>query len=319
MNRLVQPSEIADFIDEPLLTECLKAFDEGRGGVDATLNLSTDFDAEVKAATSDQPRVGEYRSDRGPLGMVGGRTVRRPDGTIEVYINLRALPEVENPESVIAMFRHEGFHSAIEARNESLWSRVKDGEGPHGGPHAHYFQAAAIACDEYRVEAGNTRHEGGVGGFLDFARSCEALIAVASAVYEYEDQDVGKAWASVTEPFNALVVQAGYLAAECSRDPSITIPHEGLLVTRECVELLACLQRLPKAAEPAEEDQLNAVLVEAAEIVERWMQAAGFAVEDTNEGLYFHVRKPEAWINRGVELAKAAQEDSGLGGHMEIP
>jgi hypothetical protein len=309
--KVQHPPNINDYVDPNLLARCLDVFREASGGAAATVKLTDDFDADVARASAQEPRAAEYRSDRGALGVAGGRTIRRPDGEIEVYINLGCFPDFRQ-QTMVALFQHEGFHVAIDCRGESLWSRATgaDVQLPKE-PHEHCFQAAAIACDEFRVELGVPRDDDGVDGFLDFADSCEALIAAACLQYEYEHQDIFKVWAAVTEPFNALVIKTGSVAAMSSRDPRRTIPQRGLLITGECLELISNLQRLPPASEPAGQDELFEILHEAAGIIDRWMRKAGFAVELVNGELYFRVLKPEIWIARGLELAKGAQEQAG--------
>jgi hypothetical protein len=310
--KVERPPNVDEYVEPDLLTRCLDAFKKASGGAAATVKLTEDFDADVARASAHEPRAAEYRSDRGALGVVGGRTILRPDGEIEVYFNLESFPNLRHDGTVVSLFQHEGFHVAIDSRGESLWSRATraDAQLPEE-PHEHCFQAAAIACDEYRVEFGVPRDDHSVDGFLDFAASCEILIAGASLQYEFDHQDVGKVWAAVTEPFNALVIQAGYVAAMCSRDPCRTIPQRGLLVTGECMELISTLQRLPPASEPAGEDKLFEILHKAAKILDRWMRKVGFAVELVDGDLVFRVLKPEIWIERGLELAEGAQEQAG--------
>jgi hypothetical protein len=310
--KVESPPNVDEFVDPDLLARCLDAFKEASGGAAATVKLTEDFDADVGRASAHEPRAVEYRSDRGALGVVGGRTILRPDGESEVYFNLGAFRDLKDDEAVVSLFQHEGFHVAIDSRGESLWSRTTsaDAQLPEE-PHEHCFQAAAAACDEYRVDFGVARDDRSVDDFLDFADSCEILIAGASLQYEYDHRDVGKVWAAVTEPFNALVIQAGHLAAMCSRDPSRTIPRRGLLVTSDCMDLISTLQRLPPADQPAGEAELFEILQEAAGIVDRWMRKVGFAVELVDGNLYFRVLKPEIWIERGLELARGAQEQAG--------
>jgi hypothetical protein len=71
------------------------------------------------------------------------------------------------------------------------------------------------------------------------------------------------------------------------------------------------LQRLPPASEPVGEAELFKVLQDAAGIVDRWMRKVGFAVALVDGDLYFRVLKPEIWIERGLELARGAQEQAG--------
>lgn len=306
------PPNVDEYVDPDLLARCLDAFKEASGGAAATVKLTVEFDADVARASASEPRAAEYRSDRGALGIVGGRTIQRPDGEIEVYFNLGSFPDLRQAGTAISLFQHEGFHVAIDSRGESLWSRTTrpDADLP-GEPHEHCFQAAAIACDEFRVEFAVQREDHSVGGFLDFANSCEILIAGASVRYEFDHQDVGKVWAAVTEPFNALVIQAGYVAARCSQDPRRTIPQSGLLVTSECIELISTLQRLPPASEPAGEDELFETLHKAAGVIDRWIRKVGFAVELVDGEFYFRVLRPEIWIERGAELAEEAREQAG--------
>jgi hypothetical protein len=179
--KVESPPNVYEFADPDLLARCLDAFKEASGGAAATVKLTEDFDADVGRASAHQPRAVEYRSDRGALGVVGGRTILRPDGEIEVYVNLASFLDLKDDEAVVSLFQHEGFHVAIDSRGESLWSRATSADArlPEE-PHEHCFQAAAAACDEYRVEFGVARDDRSVDDFLDFADSCEILIARAS-------------------------------------------------------------------------------------------------------------------------------------------
>ena len=149
--KVESPPNVDEFVDPDLLARCLDAFKEASGGAAATVKLTENFDADVGRASAHEPRAVEYRSDRGALGVVGRRTIR-PDGEIEVYFNLESFLDLKDDETVVSLFRHEGFHVAIDSRGESLWSRATsaDTQIPEE-PHEHCFQAAAVACDEYRA------------------------------------------------------------------------------------------------------------------------------------------------------------------------
>src|SRR4051812_11488533 len=122
--KVESPPNVDEFVDPDLLARCLDAFKESSGGSAATVKLTEDFDADVSRASAHEPRAVEYRSDRGALGVVGGRTIRRPDGEIDVYFNLESFLNLNDDETIVSLFHHEGFHVAIDSRGESLWSRA---------------------------------------------------------------------------------------------------------------------------------------------------------------------------------------------------
>ena len=268
---------------------------------DLRLEVTTDLRTSVREKHPDKRYATTYEQSR-DLGFVMGKTINQDDGSTDIIVDARIFSHDANPGQAERTLEHEALHVAVDQRGEKL-SDLRDRYSDPASSYGITLEIAGVACEEFRVERAlwtkdtSPREDSHLADFQNVLQRFDAVVVEASGTYQ-RDQDVERIFNTVGKAFNAVVTTTGYVAAEydaSGRLPQIADDLCRRLLGSSWASLLTVLVELPPADTPALRVDLDAKAHSVAEHVEAWFAHLGFAWKDTDDGLFFHVMKPEEW------------------------
>jgi hypothetical protein len=178
------------------------------------INVTTEFDAAVRKAITDDPEYAEaYRQER-ELGRAIAKTIGQEDRSVDLVVDASIFALDADPADAIRTFEHEGLHMVVERRGETM-SDLRSRRGQPRETAAGTFSAiTGVACEEYRVERAvwnlhtEARADSHLAGFQGSLTRFEASLRTASISYQ-RDLDVGAISRSVLEAFHAMLSAPG--------------------------------------------------------------------------------------------------------------
>lgn len=232
-------------------------------------------------------------------GMVGGKTIPRPDSTIDVLLHAAMLVPTENGDrsaAEIAMrtLLHEAQHVVIAQNGEA-------GSDFGSAPWArrNFLTAADQVIEEYRAESVACRLAGQNGwSSADLVATVRKWLDDLQriAVREYQTHlDVSKLSYDILQQSHTVWKLLAYVVAEQSAAgqalPMSATDDDlwGLMVKPHWEEFIALLKAVPGSDHRTPRTDLDRLADSLADVMQRWLLTLGFEFRDTAEGAVFMI------------------------------
>lgn len=277
MSRPIRPrfeAVVESSLDAEVVADCMSALVSMAGDEHCKVVISGDFSSSVR-------RLGgppTYVSQR-PGGIVGGKTIRRADGSIVVVIDAKCLRPNSYVDKAWA-FAHEGGHVALHGRGEDRYAL-----GAKSPPRsaADVFQnRAAEALEEFRIEKA-LRAQAIQGP--SYGQPVSELAAEVATIAERSlPYLTDRSLERLPSTFSQLTTAAGYLAAElrCAELPRRSYPAWFL---RPWSTFAGELSGVPDSRHGWPIESGNVTATRVAHVFESWLSSVGLALWDSAEGI----------------------------------
>lgn len=229
-------------------------------------------------------------------GIVGGKTISRPDSTIDVLLHAAMFdPNAEGmAELAIHTVLHEGQHVVIAQNGEAdsdfesvPWAR------------RNFLTAADQVIEEYRAEAvaaGVAPSGWATDDLVESLRSwLEHLQRIALVEYQAH-LDAGKLSYDILQQTHTLWKLLAYVVAEQvgadqALPTSVTDDYLwALMVEPHWTEFTALLAAVPHGNQRMSRPDLDQLASDLADVMERWLLTLGFEFTDNPDGAAFFIR-----------------------------
>jgi hypothetical protein len=274
--------------------------------------LTSRFDETVKELVEDKDYAEAYSRDR-PLAYALAKMIPHSDGTTTLVADIELFAEDQPHGPPEATFAHEALHVMTAERAETLSDLRLRNEGRDYGHYQDFIAIAGVACEEYRVEralwvAGKRSESFHLVQLERAAKIFYNQVRQACGQYQRDLQVFPVAKAVMTE-FHALVTSSAYVAAELGppEGPVASIGVEddldALVFGEPWRAVITHLQMLPAADVSAPREELDAIAIGLAELLEDWLEEIGFTIEQVDEEtIEFKLLAPWQWALPGFEL-----------------
>jgi len=272
---------------------------------EVTLVLAGDFAASVqRRLPADHP---PYTTDRAG-GVAIAKTMDRDDGGYDIVMGIGWLfGRGDEEEQEEALWRVDNLlHTAIhEAQHVATGQRGEATNGARAtlgraGVHSEYVASAGVVMEEYRAVIVATREHPrcdddiSVDCWLSTLESVDAALQHAASTLD--ETDVTPTCNAVFGTAHTMWISLGYLAAGLRAiDHDLTDgerrKHElwWRLADPYWDDFVAILAKIPPADTPMDKAELDAVVLELADLLPVWLNEIGFEYCDDGEGRYFGV------------------------------
>lgn len=276
------------------------------------ITLTSQFDETVKELVEDKDYAEAYSRER-PLAYALAKTIPHSDGTTTLVADIELFAEDQPYGPPEETFAHEALHVRTIERAETLSDLRLRNEGRELGHYQDFIAMAGVACEEYRVEralwaAGRRSESFHLAELERVAKIFYNQVREACRQYQ-RDLQVFPVAKAVMNEFHALVTSSAYVAAELGPAEG---PWESVGVEDELDKLvfgepwravIAHLQKLPAADVPAPREELDAIAIGLAALLEDWLEEIGFTIEQVDEeNVEFKLLAPWQWAFPGFEL-----------------
>ncbi len=282
----------------PAISECAGLL--SACGVDvsaARLVITGDFVRSVRDRGEPGSTYHENYDTARNTGVVGGKTIKRPDSTIDILLHA-AFFESDGKE--LGQDLEIGYRTLIhEAQHVVIYQNGEDASDFEGEPWArrNFLVCADQVMEEYRAEVVACRVVSRGGwNTSDLRETVRAWFEILQrvAVLEYQDHlDVGKLAYDVLQETHTLWKLLAYVAAELhvtgetlSRD--ITDDELwALTIAPHWADFIALLNTVPDGQQRTTRVELQSATENLADLMARWLPTLGFSCRDASEGSEF--------------------------------
>ena len=284
---------------QSLLRDCVSVLAACGVVADKTrLVITGDFVRSVQDRGEPGSAYHENYDTRRNTGIVGGKTIPRPDSMVDVLLHAAMFVppdnqgDVSHAEVAIRTLVHEAQHVVI----------AQNGEG--GGNFASAFWArrnfltvADQVIEEYRAESVAARIAGPSGWNTDdlvvmVGTWLKALQRIATNEYQSHLNTAKLANDIIQETHTVWKLLAYVIAEQVATDqalPTNVVEDDlwALSIAPHWVEYKALLEPIPGADQRVPRMELDRSVAALADALERWLLTLGFEFTDTPEGSVF--------------------------------
>jgi len=268
------------------------------------LVVTGDFIESVRQRSADPYYRDNYSLDRN-TGVVGGKTMPMPDGSIDVLLHAMLFTLDKTPgeaesasRQAIRTVLHEGQHVAMRQAGEA----DPDYSGLPVGRMS-LLTVADQVIEEYRAEAGIEHNfdqfqDLGIWNIPEVLTAWLDTLARIACVEYQEHLDVGRLWYGIGQETHTTWKLLAYLVARipASSDPAAAIdpdvvahPLWQLMVEPHWSRFAAILRAVPTGMERTSRRVIDDAVEQLAEEFEDWFRTLGFALVDDGDQFAFYI------------------------------
>ncbi len=281
----------------PLLRDCVGVLAACGVVPDKTrLVITGDFVRSVQDRGEPDSVYHQNYDTRRNTGMVGGKTIPRPDSTVDVLLHAAMFVPADDDGAEVAIrtLVHEAQHVVIYQNGEA-------GDDFESAPWArrNFLTSADQVIEEYRAESVASRVAGPSGwntdGLVALVRTwLKDLRRIAVKEYQFH-LDAGKLAYDILQETHTVWKLLAYVVAEqVATDqtlPTSVVEDDlwALSVAPHWAEFTAMLKAVPGGDQRAPRTELDELASNLADVMQRWLLTLGFEFTDMPEGSAFFI------------------------------